>query len=159
MGLLSGLFGRSKLKKGDREQFFSIITTADSLRGRTDLRLGEKAGIVFNSVESAFFETLETELRDLLNISGRATGTRFEITDDGYGTRWVVLDDRHFEDLVSTIHMVGEPIGAHGFSDRLIASVFRFDYEGRPTGSTTSSAGASIRWCSSVTSSATTRPR
>ncbi len=131
MGLLSVLFGRSKLKKGNRERFFSIITAADSLRGRTDLRPGEKAGIVFNPVESTFFETLETELRDLLKISGQATGTRYEITDDGLGTRWVVLDDRRFEDLVSTIHLVGETIGEHGFSDRLLASVFRFDYEGK----------------------------
>ena len=64
-------------------------------------------------------------------ISGRATGTRYEISDDGYGTRWVVLDDHDFEDLVSTIHLVGETIMEHGFGDRLLAAVFGFDYEGR----------------------------
>ena len=64
-------------------------------------------------------------------ISERATGTRFEITDDGYGTRWVVLDDRDFEDLVATLHLVGETITDHGFRDRMLAAVFRFDYEGK----------------------------
>ena len=129
MGLLSVLFGRNKLTKPNRERFFSIVTAADSLRGHTDIRPHEKAGIVFNPVESTFFENLDSEIRDLLRISGRSTGTRYEITDDSFGTRWVVLDDRDFEDLVSTIHMVTETIHEHGFGDRLLASVFKFDYE------------------------------
>ena len=48
MGILSVLFGRTKLRKGDREKYFSIITAAISLEGRTDIRLTEKAGLVFN---------------------------------------------------------------------------------------------------------------
>ena len=131
MGLLSVLFGRSKLRKPDRERFFSIITAEFSLRGRTDLRPTEKAGVVFNPVDSSFFNNLESELQDLLQISSRATGTRYETKDDGFGTRWVVLDDREFEDLVSTVHLVGETITEHGFGDRLLAAVFGFDYEGR----------------------------
>lgn len=129
MGLLSVLLGRSKLRKANREQFFSIITASVSLSGRTDLRPLEKAGIVFNPVDSRFFDELDSELQNLLRISGEATGTRYEIKDDGFGTRWVVLDDRDFEDLVSTIHLVGETITEHGFGDRLLAAVFGFDYE------------------------------
>ena len=131
MGLLSVLFGRSKLRKPDREQFFSIVTAESSLRGRADLRSTEKAGIVFNPVESTFFESMDSEIRDLLRISGHATGTRYEVVDDSYGTRWVVLDDRDFEDLVATIHLVGETITEHGFGDRMLAAVFGFDYEGK----------------------------
>ena len=131
MGLLSVLFGRSKLRKPNREQFFSIVTAESSLRGRTDLRTTEKAGIVFNPVESTFFESLDSEIRDLLRISSDATGTRYEVVDDSHGTRWVVLDDRDFEDLVSIIHLVGETITDHGFGDRMLAAVFGFDYEGK----------------------------
>jgi hypothetical protein len=130
VGLLGVLFGRNKLRKADREQFFSIVTAAVSLRGRTDLRPSDRAGIVFNPVESQFFEELEAELRDLLRVSAHATGTRYEIKDDGYGTRWVVLDDRDFEDLVATIHLVAETVTEHGFGDRLLAAVFGFDYKG-----------------------------
>ncbi len=131
MGLLSTLFGRNKLKKPNRERFFSIVTAADSLQGRTDLRTTDMAGIVFNPVESSFFDNLDSELRDLLRISGHATGTRFEVKDDGYGTRWVVLDDRDFEDLVTTIHLVSETIYEHGFADRLLAAVFKVEYDRR----------------------------
>ena len=131
MGLLGVLFGRTRLRKPNRERYFAITTAAESLRGRSDLRPTEKAGLVFNPVESTFFDNLESELRDLLRISGRATGTRYEIADDGLGTRWVVLDDRDFEDLITTIHVVGETITEHGFGDRLLAAVFGFDYEGK----------------------------
>ena len=131
MGILGVLFGRGKLRKPNRERFFSIVTAADSLRGRTDIRPSEKAGIVFNPVESAFFENLDSELRDLLRLSGRATGTRCEIKDDSFGTRWVVLDDRDFEDLVTTIHLISETIFDHGFADRILAAVFKFQYDRR----------------------------
>ena len=131
MGLLSVLFGGSKLRKPNRDEFFAIITAEFSLRGRTDLRPSGMAGIVFNPVESSFFSALDSELRDLLRISGRETDTKFDITDDGFGTRWVVFDDPDFEDLATTIHMVGETITDHGFGDRLVAAVFRFDYEGK----------------------------
>ena len=131
MGLLSVLLGRSKLSKPNRERYFSIVTAAFSLRGRTDIRHTERAGVVFNPVESTFFDNLDSELRDVLKLSGHATGTKFEVKDDGYGTRWVVLDDHDFEDLVTTIHLVGETITDHGFGDRLLAAVFGFDYEGK----------------------------
>ena len=60
-----------------------------------------------------------------------STGTRFELRDDSFGTRWVILEDRDFEDLVSTLHLVGETIYDHGFGDRLLAAVLKFRYEGR----------------------------
>ena len=131
MGLLSVLFGRTKLRKPDRERFFSIITAAFSLRGRTDIRPSEKAGIVLNPVESTYFDNMDSELRDLLRVSGRSTGTLYEVADDEFGTRWVVLDDPDFEDLVSTIHMVSEAVSDHGFAERLLAAVFKFEYERR----------------------------
>jgi hypothetical protein len=131
LGLFSVLFGASKLRKPNRDKYFAIVTAADSLRERSDIGPAESAGLVFNPVESTFFENLDSELRDLLKISGQTTGTKFEITDDGFGTRWVVLEDPDFEDLVTTIHMIGETITDHGFGDRLLAAVFRIDFLGK----------------------------
>lgn len=131
MGIFGVLFGRSKIKKGNPERFFSIITAEMDLAGRTDLRQTEKAGLVFNPVQSQFFDNLDAEIRDLLRVSSSATGARYEVADDGHGTRWVILDDRHFEDLVTTLHLIGETITDHGFGDRLIAAVFGFEYESK----------------------------
>ena len=129
MGFLRMLFGKNKLRRPNREQFFSIIAALVSLAGRTDLRLTGNAGIVFNPVESRFFKELDSELRKLLEISGRSSGTQHEIKDDSHGTRWVVFKDPEFEDLATTIHLVGETITEHGYGDRLIAAVFGLNYE------------------------------
>ncbi len=131
MGILSTLFGRNKLKKPQREKFFSVITAEVSLSGRMDIRHTDKAGIVFNPVESSFFNNLEDEIQSLLQVSSRSTGTRFKIVDDTYGTRWVTLDDRDFEDLVSMLHLISETIAEHGFGDRMLAAVFGMRYEGK----------------------------
>ncbi len=85
-----------------------------------------------NPVESTYFDNLDSELITLLGLSERATGTRFQVRDDEFGTRWVILDDRDFEDLVSTIHTVAETITDHGFADRLLAAAFGFEFQGRP---------------------------
>jgi hypothetical protein len=132
LGLLSVLLGRTKPGKPKREQFFAAVTAEAGLQGRTDLRSSHKAGVVFSPVESMFFENLDTELRDLLRISGQATDTRYDVVDDSHGTRWVVLDDPDFEDLAATLHLVGETLTEHGFGDRLIAAVFGFEYQEMP---------------------------
>jgi len=129
LGLISILLGHNKLRSANREQYFSIVTAAISLDGSTDLRVTDNAGIIFNPVESSFFVNLNSEINDLLHISKQSTGTEYQITDDNFGTRWVILKDPDFEDLVSTIHLVGETITEHGFGDRLLAAVFRIDYE------------------------------
>ena len=132
MGLFSVLFGRTTVRKPNRERYFSIITAADQLRDRSEIRTYEKSGIIFNPVESTFFENLDSEIMDLLRINERSTGTRFELVSDDFGTRWIVLEDRDFEDLVATTHLVAETFSDHGFGDRLLAAVVQLRYEGRP---------------------------
>ncbi len=130
MGLLSVLFGRSRQRRAKREGYFAITAAAESLAGRDGLRLKDQAGLVYNPIESKFFENLDSEIRDLLKVSGRNTGTRHKLHQDSFGTHWVVLDDRDFGGLVTTIYAVGETITEHGFDERLLAAVFSFDYEG-----------------------------
>lgn len=131
MGIFSTLFGRNKLKRPEREKFFSVITAEIALSGRMDLRRTNMAGIVFNPVESSFFDNLDEEIRSLLAVSEASTGTSFRVADDTYGTRWAVLDDRDFEDLVTTIHLISETVVEHGFAERLLAAVFGLEYEGK----------------------------
>ena len=132
MGILSALFGRPKLRRPNREQFFAIATAAVGLSARAGLNVTNSAGVVFNPVESSFFAELESEMNALLAAGETSAGTKFEVKDDGFGTRWVILDDPDFEDLVTTIHIVGETVTEHGFGDRLIAAVLRFDFEDKP---------------------------
>lgn len=132
MGIWTAIFGHTKPKTPDRERFFSIVGAALSIETRADFRSTRRAGVVVNPVESSYFDNLNSEIRQLLDVSGRATGTRFEIEDDEFGTRWIVLDDPDFEDLVSLIHTITETIVDHGFADRLLAAAFGFEFEGKP---------------------------
>ena len=131
MGFLDTLLGRNKPRRPRREQYFAIVTAEVELQGRADLRLLDRAGLVFNPVEASFFENLEQELRSVLAISERATGTRFDVEDDTYGTKWVTLQDKDFEDLATTLHLVGETITEHGYGDRLLAAVFSLEFDGK----------------------------
>ena len=129
MGFLDSLLGRNRLRKPRREQYFAVVTAGASLEGRSDIRLTDRAGLVFNPVESSFFENLEREIHDILELSEKATGTAFEVVDDTYGTKWVTLRDEDFEDLATTLHLVGETITEHGYGDRLLAAVFGLEFD------------------------------
>ncbi len=132
MGIFTAIFGHTKLKTPDRERFFSIIGAAQAMEANAILRGTGKAGVLVNPVESSYFDNLRAELSALLDVSARATGTRFEIEDDEFGTRWIILDDPDFEDLTSLIHTITETIVDHGFGDRLLAAAFGFEFGGQP---------------------------
>ena len=66
-----------------------------------------------------------------MGSAGADTGTKYKFKDDGYGTRWLVLEDHDFVDLASTIHLVGEEITEHGYGDRLLAAVFTLEFVGK----------------------------
>ena len=132
MGFFSAIFGHTKIQAPSREEFFSIVGAAYDLQSRADIRPTQKAGLVVNPVESSYFDNLGAELRKILEISSNATGARFEIRDDEFGTRWIILDDPDFDDLVSLIHTTAETIIEHGFADRILAAAFLVEYQGRP---------------------------
>ena len=126
MGFLDILLGRNKPVKSQPEALFSITTAEITLNTRLGVIPTGKAAISFKPVESSFFDNLDSEIKDLLRISAKSTGTEYWIRDDNYGYRWVILDDKDFEDLVSTIHMVSETIADHGYGPQLLAAVFGF---------------------------------
>ena len=71
----------------------------------------------------------------------RGHGTDVETADDEFGYRWLILRDHDFEDLVVSLNTVSTELQGGGYGDRLLAAVFPFEEEGRPsTSSTTSSA-------------------
>ncbi len=132
MGIFSSIFGHAEVRAPTKEDFFSIIGAARVLETRSELRLTRMAGLLVNPVEASYFDKLDAELRRLLDLNGAATGTRFEIRDDEFDTRWIVLDEPDLERLTSLIHNAAETIIERGFADRLLAAAFLFHYRGRP---------------------------
>ncbi|MHC1585710.1 MAG: PspA-associated protein PspAB [Candidatus Syntropharchaeia archaeon] len=125
MKLFDVLFGRTRDKKPKIEDFFSVSTAGITLEA-VGFKPSGKAGICFKPIESSSFSYMEEELIDLLRISISESGTKYEIKSDEYGYTWVILEDKDFEDLVTTTHLINETLIDHGFGGRLLCSVFEF---------------------------------
>ena len=126
MGLFDVLLGRTRPQKSKIEKLFAMATAQVTLQVNLGLSSTSRAAICFRPVESSFFESAEGELRDILNIGTKETGTQYRLAKDSYGFQWVLLQDEQFEDLVASIHVVSQTLQEHGFGDQLLAAVFQF---------------------------------
>lgn len=126
MRIFDIILGRTRPVSSKLERLFAIATAFPTLTANLQLAPGGRAGICFRPLESAQFAALRPELDQLLRISGQETGTTIKTQQDSFGFQWVVLEDPEFEDLVTTIHMVSLTLEEHGFSEQLLAAVFRF---------------------------------
>ena len=62
------------------------------------------------------------------------------------GYEWLMVHDPDFEDLVTTVHLIGSELKARGFGPQLLAAAFPFEGgKHRSTGSTATSAAPSGR--------------
>lgn len=130
--LLDILFGRTLPEPSRTDKLFALATAYVELQEDYGLSSTGRAGIAYRPVESSFFDEAQAELRGVLQISGRETGTAVAVRKDAYGYEWVVFSDPDFEDLVSTAHIVARILEDHGFGPQVLAAVFEFtDREGR----------------------------
>ncbi len=126
MSWFDALLGRQKPVKSQIEKLFAITTAQVTLSVKLELNPTGKAGICFRPVASSYFDAAESELKDLLRISARETGSKIDTEKDSYGFKWILIRDEDFEDLVATMHMVSQTLGEHGFGEQLLAATFQF---------------------------------
>ena len=132
MGIFNAIFGHSKLKPPSEEVFLSIVGAEMRIESAADLRSTRMAGIVVNPAETPYFDNLASKLRPLLDASGRPTDVRLQVRDDGFGTRWAIIESADFHELARLIHAIAVAISDRELSDRLLAAAFGFEYQGRP---------------------------
>ncbi len=130
--LFDVLFGRTLPEPSRTDKLFALATAYVELQEDYGLTSTGRAGIAYRPVESSFFDEAQAELRGVLQVSGRETGTAVAVRRDAYGYEWVVFSDPDFEDLVSTAHIVARILEDHGFGPQVLAAVFEFtDRAGR----------------------------
>jgi hypothetical protein len=100
-----------------------------TLEAELGLKPGESAAVVFKPLSAGEFVRAENELQALLDAVAQESGSRLERRSDDFGYEWLVVHDKDFEDLVTTIHLVAAELEARGFGPQLLAAVFRFDGE------------------------------
>ena len=127
MGLRDVLFGRKKLKDPARERLFAISTARITLETELDLKPAGAAGVCFKSLSAGEFVRAENELQQLLDAVASESGSKVERHTDDMGFEWLVVRDADFEDLVATIHLVGQELQDRGFGPQLLAALFPFE--------------------------------
>lgn len=138
--------GVDKQPKSDWE-VMSTLSSADVRlnKDRVAAKPHRRAGLVYKPNGSPYLDNIERELRSVLYEGIGATKTSFNIKDDQYGTRWVVLEDGNFDDLVSSVFTVGNAIVSNGGSKDLLAAVFLYHYKVN-TREKLGAAGSNVYW-------------
>jgi hypothetical protein len=134
MGLLDGLksifgtrAGADATREADPEDLFGMSTAYISMEADLDYRPSDEAALCFGEVDSTDFQSAVDDVEAILRAGETETGTTATFTEDDHGYRWIVLHDRDFEDLVTSIHFAADTLVENGYGSRLLAAVFAFE--------------------------------
>ncbi|HEY8192498.1 MAG TPA: hypothetical protein VIF36_01115 [Gaiellaceae bacterium] len=127
MGIRDVLTGRRSLKKAKREALFSLPSAAVTMEVDLGLKPAGVAAVVFKPLSASEFVRAENELQELLDVAARESSSKLERRSDDYGYEWLIVRDDDFEDLVTTVHLIASELAERGFSEQLLAAVFRFE--------------------------------
>jgi hypothetical protein len=127
VGLGNVLFGRKKLKDPARERLFAISRARITLQDELELKRAGSAGVCFKPLSAGEFVRAENELQQLLDAVANESGSKVERHADEFGFEWLIVRDQDFEDLVTTVHLIGSELQSRGFGPQLLAAVFPFE--------------------------------
>jgi hypothetical protein len=132
VGFLDALLGgRGKKVKGAApDRLFAMTTANVTLETGLGLNHKQTAGIVFQPLGTADFESILTDTEELLAGTAEETGTKLRTHEDEYGYRW--LSDPDFDDQVVSMNTISSQLQSGGYGDRLLCAVFAFEEKGRP---------------------------
>jgi hypothetical protein len=127
LGLSDVLFGRKKLRGPNLDKLFALTTAQLTLESELSLKPAGVAAVVFKPLSAGEFARAEQEIDELLSVAAESTGSRVRRRSDTYGFQWLVVQDRDFDDLVTTVHLVSSELQARGFGGQLLAALFAFE--------------------------------
>ena len=131
MGLGDVLFGRKKLRGPNLDKLFALTTAQLTLESELNLKPAGVAAVVFKPLSAGEFARAEQEIDELLSVTAQSSGSQVRRRSDTYGFQWLVVRDRDFEDLVTSVHLVSSELDARGFGGQLLASLFAFEGDGK----------------------------
>jgi hypothetical protein len=127
VGFLDALLGGKKKLKGPApDRLFALSTAYVTLDTGHGIVTKGVAGIMFQPLATADFESIATEMEEILRGTGEDTGTTIDTSDDEHGYRWMILRDPDIEDLVVGVNAVSDALAVGGYGDRVLAAVFSF---------------------------------
>ena len=133
MGFFDALLGgKRKLSGPAPDRLFAMSTAYVQLETGLGIKSRGAAGLVFQPLGTAEFESLMKDTQELLDSASQDTGTTTETKVDEYGYRWALLRDPDFEDIVVAVNTVSSQLDSGGYGDRLLCAVFAFEENDKP---------------------------
>jgi hypothetical protein len=133
VGFLDILRGKRELKQPAADRLFAMSTAYIKLDMELHLHTSGQAAIVFQPLATADFESIVTDMEEVVRSTGDETGTKVSSTDDEFGYRWMILSDDEMEDLVVGVNAVSTAIQGGGYGERVLCAVFALrDEKGKP---------------------------
>jgi hypothetical protein len=133
LGLTDVLFGRKRLKGAKLDKLFALSTARVTLEVELGLKPAGVAAVVFKPLSAGEFMRVEREVDELLGVAAQSSGSEVRRRQDTFGYQWLVVRDRDFEDVVTTVHLVAGELQARGFGEQLLAALFAFEGRERRT--------------------------
>jgi len=127
MGFLDVLTGKRKLAPPAPDRLFAMSTAYVTLETSLNINSRGKAAIVFQPLSTADFESIVSEMEEVVKATGGESGTTIETSDDTYGFRWLIMKGSDFDGLVVGINAVSSALEAGGYGERLLCAVFAFE--------------------------------
>ncbi len=114
-------------RDADSEDLFEMSTAYVTMEADLDFEPTGDAALCFASVDSTAFQDAREEVEAILELGETESGTAADFIEDIHGYHWVVLHDRDFENLVTSIHFASDTLIEAGFGSRLLAALFSFE--------------------------------
>ena len=133
MGLRDVIFGKRKLAGPAPDRLFAISTAYVKFETELGITSVGSAAIVFQPLSNADFQSIVSDMEEVVRGTASDSGVTVDTSDDSYGFRWLVLRGKGFDDLVVGINGVSTSLEAGGYGERLLCAVFAFeDRQKRP---------------------------
>ena len=130
MGLLDVLTGKRKLAKPAPDRLFAMSTAYVTFETGLDLSTRGAAAIVFQSLATADFRAIVTDMEEVVRATAGDSGTTVETSEDDFGFSWLILRGSEFDDLVVGLNAVSSALESGGYGERLLCAVFAFQDPG-----------------------------
>nr|WP_207711699.1 hypothetical protein [Sulfobacillus harzensis] len=111
---------------GKTDQLFALSTAQLDIEAKLDSPYGERAALVLRAVDNSSYDALQKEMNDLLSMNGRDFTAHVTAQTDNMGFHWLIFRGPNLEDAINGLHMAADLLKQAGYSDSLLAAMFRF---------------------------------
>jgi hypothetical protein len=128
VGFLDTLLGRTKPVQPNLDALFALPSAAITLEAATGLVPTGTGSVCFRSAEGRAFRDIESDVRDLLNMSAGGDAPPVELSTDSYGFTWLLVrrPPDQLDALVTDVHAVNSSLADSGFGPQLLCSLVGF---------------------------------